>query len=239
MRLVDFTGKSVGMIYAEGHVAYRPRSDLLLFNCQRPLSKPCFKGIDPSRLIITYYYWDNQYDKFNTPEKWTKWLQNWKDQGVDKMAFVDFSTWFSEPRQKRHDTIQRAFDYMAEASDAGYSLVWNNNLSTTDFDYFKKLLPAKIPTYIVSANHHEDVVNQEALHVARGVYETMVTEKKSRRIIMITGRITHTATPWFFDGRTTLDVIPTARKWQTLVSRELELKTRAYRASLACKTEGE
>ena len=208
MNFTKFGDKTVGIIYTNPALAWRPRSDLVLYNCQKDLDNEYVKGINPSKVILTYYYWDYMYGAFETVEKWKSFLRRFKDQGVNKTAFQDFSTWYQEPEQQRYDTIMRAFEFANIADSLGFEMTWNNNLYTARFDKVSKLLP-NIDCYIVSANHYEDTVHPEAIRDGRNAYEIMVGDKKAQRVLFITDRKDQSSMPWFFDGRVTVSVIRT------------------------------
>ena len=112
-------------------------------------------------LIIGFYEWDYILDVYDTEEKYGELLDTFWAAGVRNVVQYDFSVWYQEDEEKRLMNMYRNFRYMEIAQQKGFHTLLNfNNIMLKYMSVYKEILPKKLNTVVIDANHSESAYSR-------------------------------------------------------------------------------
>jgi len=136
---------------------YKKTADYIITNTNPPSGlKKTVNSINPSRIIVDFFYWDYILDRYRYFEKYRELLKFIKSFGINKCVGIDFSLWYGQPAPSLFNNLYMNFIRLKEAQDMGFYAAFNwNNIMPQFKDVYIKCLPEKIPLVVMDNNHGE------------------------------------------------------------------------------------
>lgn len=155
--LLDISGKTIGYIAENGKSAIG-KADIYMYNKKniKALAERIPKYIGVNNVILTFFYWDYDLNKYKNINKYIDFLNEVKTYGYNKLCQIDFSVWYEDPVNVKLEHMLLNFQYMQLAIEMGFMTALNfNNILFEYKNIYKKILPEKIPTVFIDDNHND------------------------------------------------------------------------------------
>jgi len=166
-----------GVMFRNGRY-YKSNSDKMLTPFCVPLKYMS------SVTIPHFFVWDNYFDRINTKEKFSTFLNGIKSAGVKYVCQTDFSCWYHYDKQRRENIVKN-FNYYSEIISHGLSPILNYNTIFHDyFDLYKSVLLPEHYAIVMDLNHSEDkYINYEYRN-----FVNLLNLTKTKNLIIITDK---------------------------------------------------
>jgi len=149
------------------------------------------KHFEPKH-IPHYYLWDTEFNRIDTPEKYSTHLDDVVKSGIKIVCQTDFSCWFHYEAQ-RQENIVKNWEYFRIAHEKGLEVYINFNTIWLDrfdfYDKYFKMINYSCETVIYDYNHRE----KDYIQFELKTFAKLINKVRFKNLVCFTGKRDHRA----------------------------------------------